>query len=502
ITSQLSALREGKPVSFELELPAPEGGLRYGVVTLIARQQLQQANDFLMLLTDVSARKLAEIAKIDFLHRHDALTHLPNHLYLQEQTKALVEAHPGYGHIGMLVLDIDHFKTINDSLGHATGDRLLQQMALRLKGLCRPGDTLSRQGGDEFVILVKDAASLEALGNFAEQVLHAVSEPFWLGDQRHDLHVSIGISVFPLDSADVELLFRHAETAMYQAKQDGRHRWRFFSIDTENSLRARHQLERELREAVQNQAFDLHYQAKIHTRLQRAVGVEALVRWPSASGETVSPADFIPLAEETGLILPLGQWVLETACRDGRAWQDQGLDICVSVNISFVQFREPDFLQMVIDALQRSGLRHDLLEVEITEGILVQDVDQALDTLNALQQLGVRIAIDDFGTGYSSLAYLKRFPINVLKIDQSFVRDMLREKTDLAIVEAIINIAHALQLELVAEGVEVEEQAALLQDKGCTVIQGYLYSRPAPFAQISALLQHGLPQSVESESPA
>ncbi len=492
IAGHLETLEEDQADSFEISLPMPHEGMRFGQVTLIARHK-QQQSDFLMLLTDVSARKLAEHAKIDFLSRHDTLTHLPNQLFLQEHTKAVIEAHPGHGHVGMLVVDIDHFKTINDTMGHATGDRLLQLMAARLKTLCRPGDILSRQGGDEFVILVKEALNLAALGDFAEHVLTALSEPFWLENQRHDLHVSIGISVFPHDCTDIQLLFRHAETAMYQAKQEGRDRWRFFSVETENSLRERHQLERNLREAMQNQQFELFYQAKVDSRERRIVGVEALIRWPNAPSGPVSPAQFIPLAEETGLIVPIGQWVLERACEDGRRWQDQGLAICVSVNISFLQFREQRFLQLVIDILERTGLRHDLLELEITEGVLVQNVEQALETLTALHQLGVRIAIDDFGTGYSSLVYLKRFPINVLKIDQSFVRDMLEESTDMAIVEAVIHISQALQLELVAEGVETEEQAAMLRAKGCPIIQGFLYSRPSSFASISELIVHGLP---------
>lgn len=488
IAGHLESLGAEQSASFEIELPAIHGGSRYGQVTLIARQSALRRGGVLMLLTDISARKQAEHAKLDFLSRHDALTDLPNQRYLHEHAKAVIEAHSGNGHVGMLVLDIDHFKTINDALGHATGDRLLQLIAARLKTLCRPGDTLSRQGGDEFVILVNETSSIAALGDFAEQVLHAVSEPFWLDNQRHDLHVSIGISEFPNDSADIQLLFRHAETAMYQAKQEGRKRWRFFSIDTENSLRARHQLERHLRDAVHDKAFEVHYQAKVDNSLHRVVGVEALIRWPNAPDGPVSPAQFIPLAEETGLILPIGEFVLQRACENGRSWQDQGLNICVSVNISFVQFREAAFLQRVVDILASTGLRPDLLELEITEGVLVQNFDQALETLMALHNMGVRIAIDDFGTGYSNLAYLKRFPINVLKIDQSFVRDMLEDSTDLAIVEAIINIGHALKLELVAEGVETQAQADMLLNKGCSVIQGFLYSRPCSFVSMNQFL--------------
>lgn len=493
IAQHVDSLLEGQPASFEIDLPAPHGGLRFGQVTLIARPSDEADSSFLMLLTDVSERKIDEHARLEFLSRHDTLTHLPNQRYLQEEIRAVIQVQSGQSQVGMLLLDIDHFKTINDTMGHTTGDRLLQLMAARLKNLCQPGDTLSRQGGDEFVILVKDAGSMTELGTYAEHVLQSVSEPFFLDGQRYDLHVSIGISVFPNDSADVQLLFRHAETAMYQAKQEGRHRWRFFSIDTENGLRARHQLERNMRDAVQAQAFEVYYQAKVDLDRAQIIGVEALIRWLDAPGGPLSPADFIPLAEEIGLILPIGQFVLQRACEQGRHWQTQGLNICISVNISFVQFCEAGFLPMVVDVLNATGLRHDLLELEITEGVLVRNVDQTLETLTALRQLGVRIAIDDFGTGYSSLAYLKRFPINVLKIDQSFVRDMLTESTDLAIVDAIINIGLALGLELVAEGVETIEQAQMLQQKGCAVIQGYLYSKPTSFTQMSDLLIRGLP---------
>lgn len=492
IADHLKSLKEGLSASFEIELPASHGGSRYGQVTLISRQKSSRSGEALMLLTDISARKLAEHARMDFLSRHDALTHLPNQLYLHEYAKAVIDTHTGHGHIGMLVLDIDHFKTINDTLGHASGDLLLQLMADRLKNICRIGDTLSRQGGDEFIILVNKADSIAALGDFAEQVLHAVDEPFWLDGKRHDLHASIGISVFPNDSADIHLLFRYAETAMYQAKQEGRKRWRFFSIDAENSLRARHQLERNLREAVHLKAFEVHYQAKVDSSLHRVTGVEALIRWPTAPGGPISPAKFIPLAEEIGLILPIGEFVLRRACENGRSWQDQDLNICVSVNISFVQFREAAFLKQVVDILASTGLRPDLLELEITEGVLVQNVDQSLVTLMALHKMGVRIAIDDFGTGYSSLAYLKCFPVSVLKIDQSFVRHMLEDPTDLAIVESIIHIGRALKLELVAEGVETQTQADMLLIKGCSVIQGYLYSQPCDFAHMNEFLSKDL----------
>jgi EAL domain-containing protein (putative c-di-GMP-specific phosphodiesterase class I)/FixJ family two-component response regulator len=355
-------------------------------------------------------------------------------------------------------------------------------------GCCRSTDVISRQDGDAFSLLLPDIASVEMLKDFSEQLLGFIGEPIWLDDHRYDLRASIGISVFPDDSEDADALYRHAESAMYEAKKQGRHRWHFFNAQIESDLRALLQRERDLRAALASEAFEVHYQAKVDAGPGRICGVEALVRWPGAPDGPVSPSEFIPLAESTGLIWALGKWVLLRACNDARYWQDNGLPVCVSVNISVVQFAEEGFLDLISDALTASGLRPELLELEITEGVLLKETQRALEKLAGLRQLGVRIAIDDFGTGYSSLAYLKHFPINVLKIDQSFIRDMLDHRADAAIIKAIILLGHSLSLELVAEGVETPGQSDALLALGCPVMQGFLFSQPVPFSQMSQFL--------------
>ncbi|MFJ7107192.1 putative bifunctional diguanylate cyclase/phosphodiesterase [Pseudomonas sp. NPDC098740] len=431
------------------------------------------------------------------LANHDALTGLPNRILLQDRTEqALQKARRNHSRVAMLLLDLDNFKVINDSMGHSVGDLVLQEVALRLSRSLRVVDTLSRQGGDEFILLLPEVIGFDAVGDFAERVLATISSPFSIQANRYDLSASIGISVFPEDSDDLESLYRHADSAMYQAKLSGRNRYCFFSLHIESSMRARHLLERHMRTALEDGVFEVFYQAKVDARQNQVIGLEALIRWRNHDGVLVSPVDFIPLAEETGLIIPIGKYVLLQACNDARVLRELGHDISISVNISVVQFREESFLDMVKGVLAESGLEAESLELEITEGVLARDIDNARETLFHLKALGVRISIDDFGTGYSSLAYLKRFPIDVLKIDQSFVRDMLTDKSDSAIIEAIIKLGQALGLELVAEGVETQEQANALLRQGCQIMQGYLYCRPIPFAQICSFLSSGLKVNV------
>lgn len=426
------------------------------------------------------------------LANHDSLTGLPNRILLQDRTEqALQKAQRNQARVAMLLLDLDNFKVINDSMGHSVGDALLKEVAARLSLASRALDTVSRQGGDEFIMLLPEVSGFEVVGDFAARVLAAIGEPIVLQGSRYDLNASIGISVFPDDCKDAESLYRHADSAMYQAKLDGRNRYRFFSLDIEQSTRGRHLLEQHMRNALENGIFEVFYQAKIVASENVLIGMEALVRWRNKEGKLISPAEFIPLAEETGLIIPIGKYVLKQACMDTQQLVAKGMRLVVSVNISAVQFREPGFLHMVQEALLESKLAPELLELEITEGVLAKDVDNTQHLLSSLRTMGVRIALDDFGTGYSSLAYLKSFPVDVLKIDQSFVRDMLVDQSDAAIIEAIIKLAQAFKLELVAEGVETQEQAAALQAYGCQIMQGYLYSRPVPFVEFCALLESG-----------
>jgi diguanylate cyclase (GGDEF)-like protein len=424
------------------------------------------------------------------LANYDALTGLPNRILLQDRAEqALQKARRTEGsRVAMMLLDLDNFKGINDSVGHSVGDAVLKEVAKRLARCSRSIDTVSRQGGDEFIVLLPDIHGFEAIGDYAKRLLTSIASPISVQANRYDLSASIGISIFPDDSEDLESLYRHADSAMYQAKLEGRNRFRFFSPAIESSTRARHLLERHMRHALEQGVFEVFYQAKYDAKRCRVCGLEALIRWRNSEGVLVSPADFIPLAEETGLIIPIGKMVLLQACKDAQKLFELGRPLCVSVNISAVQFREESFLQVVQDILQESGLRPALLELEITEGVLAKDIGQASEVLLALKALGVRVAIDDFGTGYSSLMYLKKLPIDVLKIDKSFVQDMLADSSDAAIVEAIIRLGQAMSLELVAEGVETQHQATQLLELGCSILQGYLYCRPIPFAQLCLYL--------------
>lgn len=423
------------------------------------------------------------------LANHDALTGLPNRTLLQDRTEqAIQKARRSQTRVAMLLLDLDNFKSINDAVGHSVGDALLKQVAERLSEAVRELDTVSRQSGDEFIMLLPEVSDFELVVNFANRLLASIATPFMLNGDRYELGASIGISVFPDDSNNVDSLYSHADAAMYQAKQEGRNRFRFFSTDVESKTRERHRLQQHMRAALDDGVFEVFYQAKVAAKDARVVGMEALIRWRNSDGSLTSPADFIPLAEETGLIIPIGKSVLRQACLDARVLFDRGTPVVVSVNISAIQFLDESFLQMVQEILLESKLMPSCLELEITEGVLTKDVRNTQFVLGELRRQGVRIAIDDFGTGYSSLAYLKRFPIDVLKIDQSFVRDMLVARSDAEIIEAIIKLAQALDLELVAEGVETQEQADALRRCGCHTLQGYLYSRPEPFNQFCASL--------------
>lgn len=436
--------------------------------------------------------RLRRMAKI--LANQDPLTNLPNRLLLTDRLAQAIESARRSGQrVGLLLLDLDNFKAVNDGEGHAIGDAILQETARRLSEHSRAMDTVCRPGGDEFVILLPEVQGFEAVGDYAERLQALIGEPYVVRNTSYHLSASIGISLYPDDSQDPESLYRHADSAMYQAKTSGRNGYCFFSSDIEQRMRARHLLDRNMRLALELGVFEVFYQAKVAAADQHIVGVEALIRWRNGEGRLIPPAEFIPLAEETGLIVPIGQQILLRACQDTRRWNDAGHDLRVSVNISAVQFRDERFVAQVGDILAQTGVQPQRVELEITEGVLASDSLGSRQTLAALRELGVRIAIDDFGTGYSSLAYLKRFPVDVLKIDQSFVRDMLHDHSDAAIIEAIVMLGEALDLELVAEGVETRAQEQALLALGCDVMQGYLYCRPIPCEAMTELLLTGLP---------
>jgi diguanylate cyclase (GGDEF)-like protein/PAS domain S-box-containing protein len=423
--------------------------------------------------------------------QHDLLTNLPNRLLLNDRiTQAIAMARRQNACLALLFLDLDRFKYINDSLGHASGDQLLKSVSKRLAAGVRKSDTVSRQGGDEFVILLSEIASPQDAATSAQKLLLSLSSLHSIGGQ--DLHINgtIGISVYPRDGDDAETLVKNADTAMYHAKERGRNNYQFFQ--PEMNLRAvqRQSLESHLHFAVEREEFLLHYQPRVNLDTGEITGVEALVRWQRPGHPLLPPAQFVPIAEDCGLIVQIGRWVLREACRQARAWQAVGLPpLPISVNVSASEFRHEGFVEGVRTILSETGLESRYLELELTEGVLMDNAESTASVLQQLKKMGVLLAVDDFGTGYSSLSYLRQFPINVLKIDQSFVHQITTDPDDSAIVSAIINMGKSLKYHVVAEGIETQEQKVFLQSQHCAEGQGYFFSKPLAAVQFASLLQ-------------
>lgn len=439
---------------------------------------------------DVSAAR-AIAQKISHLAQHDFLTDLPNRLLLNDRIENAIALARRHGkQPAVLFLDLDGFKHTNDSLGHPIGDRLLQSVAQRLVACVRSSDTVSRQGGDEFVILLSEIEHAEDAALSAEKMLLALAAPHSVAENELHITASIGISVYPNDGRDAQTLIRCADTAMYHAKAKGRNNYQFFTEDMNVRAVERHFLEGSLRRALERREFVLHYQPKIDLETGAITGVEALLRWRHPERGLIPPALFVPIAEDCGLIVPIGRWVLHEACRQAQGWVDAGLPpLPVAVNISAVEFQSKDFLDGVRAILKETRLDPGCLELELTESVLMQDAEATVRALAALKAIGVRLAIDDFGTGYSSLSYLRRFPIDTLKIDQSFVREITAGSLDDTIVSAIISMGRTLNQRVVAEGVETGEQLASLQRQHCGEGQGYHFSRPVSAAELVALLK-------------
>ena len=427
--------------------------------------------------------------QIRFLAYHDALTRLPNRaLLLSRLHQAIAHTQRSEETLAVMFLDVDRFKTINDTLGHPAGDTLLQQIGRRLTETLRVGDTVARAGGDEFLLLVPGLHSPEEAGPVAEHVLASLSAPFIVSGQTLRVTGSVGLSICPRDAADVESLIKYADTALYLAKEQGRNTFRFFSPDLDAKVRARMHLENDLRLAVDRNEFLLHYQPQIELATGRIIGVEALLRWLHPQRGLVLPGAFIPTAEETGLILPIGEWALRTACVQARAWQEAGgPQLRIAVNISSKQLNGADIVGVVGRTLAETRCDPRLLGLEITESAVMADPRDAIRVIRALHELGLEVTIDDFGTGYSSMAYLKRFALDRLKIDATFIRGTPEDKDDVAIVQATIALARQFRLRVTAEGVETAAQRAFLQAHDCDAIQGFLISAPLPGQDIAAL---------------
>ncbi|MCZ8253159.1 MAG: EAL domain-containing protein [Hylemonella sp.] len=439
--------------------------------------------------SDITERKAAE-QRIEYLAYHDALTGLPNRLLVQDRfVQAMAQADRHQTRIALVYLDLDNFKTLNDTLGHEAGDELLREVARRLRESVRDSDTISRQGGDEFLLMLTDLPDTEVVAAVVLKIMDKLQEPVQLGQQEFSTSASIGVAIGPQDGRDFETLRKKADMAMYRSKEAGRNVYHFFD-PTMDAEAGEHLLMRNgLRRALERDEFLLHYQPQYDLASGMLTGVEALIRWQHPELGLVLPGRFISVAEESGLIVPMGDWVLQQACQQAMRWQRAGLPpLTLAVNLSAIQFKRGQVEQSVLRALRASGLPPGQLELELTESILLQNVESVLSSVRALKQLGVKLAIDDFGTGYSSLAYLKQLDIDQLKIDQGFVRDLASDPDDAAIVRAIIQMAHSLNLRTLAEGVETEQIRDQLRAFGCDAAQGYFYSRPVPAPEIERLL--------------
>jgi diguanylate cyclase (GGDEF)-like protein/PAS domain S-box-containing protein len=456
-----------------------------GRVFSIAEKPLANGG-WLTTYEDITERRRAE-ATITHMARHDALTNLPNRRLFHEQIEQALGGLRRDEKVAVLCLDLDHFKAVNDTLGHTIGDKLLKMVGERLRQSVRDGDTVARLGGDEFAIVQGGEAEQPAdSAALASRLVDTLCTPYDLDGHQVVVGASVGISIAPTDGTDPDQLLKNADMALYRAKADGRGTYRFFEAEMDARAQARRRLELDLRAALQNEEFELHYQPIVQVTTGEIIAFEALLRWHHPERGIVAPLDFIPVAEETGLIGPIGEWVLRQACREAVTWPEQ---IHVAVNLSAVQFKNRQLVQMVVSALAASGLAPGRLELEITESVLLQDSEGTLATLHNLRRFGVRIAMDDFGTGYSSLSYLRSFPFDKIKIDRSFIEDVATRDDSMAIVRAVTGLGKSLGIATTAEGVETQAQLDTLRAEGCTEVQGYFFSKPKPAGEIQRLLR-------------
>jgi diguanylate cyclase (GGDEF)-like protein/PAS domain S-box-containing protein len=447
------------------------------------------ATHFVGVLNDVTNIKYYE-EQLERQANVDTLTELANRNALKDRIRQAISTAQRTGSFVTIgFMDLDNFKFINDSLGHNVGDELLKEVAERLVSCMRSHDTIARYGGDEFAFVLVGQKDEQSVAHLVDRILKTVDRPFHIRGHKFYISCSVGLSFYPKDGNDADTLLRNADAAMYRAKESGRNNFQFYTPAMNQRVTERLSLEARLRQALADDEFALHYQPKVDLRSGAVVGAEALLRWFPRSGRPVTPANFIPLAEETGLIVPIGEWVLRTACVHTRALQDAGLPVSVAVNISARQFDANRLMGTIRDALEGAGLEPDLLELELTESLVMENPEEVVRVLHALKEMGLRLAIDDFGTGYSSLSYLQRLPVDRLKIDQSFVRDIGADPDDAIIARAVISLGHSLGMSVIAEGVSSKEQLSFLRENGCDEMQGYLFSRALPFEELMLLLR-------------
>jgi diguanylate cyclase (GGDEF)-like protein/PAS domain S-box-containing protein len=482
-------LQSEKPQFDEREFVTPDQTIRsIHSRRLMINAGRENAKYVLGVIDDVTERKQAE-ARIAHLAHYDALTGLANRALFREELEKELTRVRHSGQIAILYLDLDHFKTVNDTLGHLVGDELLKAVASRLKGCLRDRDHIARLGGDEFAVVRTDLIEAKEADLLAQQLRDAILErPFDLNGHQAVVDLSVGIALWPSDGADSDELLKHADLALYGAKSEGRGTYRYFEPEMNIRMKRRRALEFDMRKALSGGEFRLHYQPLVNLKSRAIVGCEALLRWQHPQRGLISPAEFIPVAEETGMINAIGAWVLRQACAEAANWP---ADIKVAVNVSPLQFRNQNLTQTVVNSLAASRLAADRLEIEVTESVLMQNNDATLAVLHQLRALGIQISLDDFGTGYSSLSYLRSFPFNKIKIDRSFINDLTGGADGLAMVRAILNLADSLKMTTTAEGVETAEQEVILREAGCAEMQGYVFSRPVPASEISALLRGG-----------
>ena len=496
------AIALDSPFDLEYRVIWPDGSVRWMAVRgQITRDASGNAQRIVGVNADVTSRKQAE-QRITYLAHHDALTGLPNRVLLQDRIEqAIVHSHRNATQLAVMFIDLDHFKTINDSLGHQQGDALLQLVAARILDSLREIDTVSRLGGDEFVIVIPALAPQDGGGHatsVAQKVLESLSANFQV--QGHELNVgaSIGISIYPTDGETADILMRNADAAMYHAKGRGRNQYQFFTVAMNTAAQLRMTMQTQLRRSLQTNDFILYYQPVYKASSRKLVGFEALLRWKNADGTLVRPGEFISVAEDSGLIIPIGEWVIREACRTAALWQQNGEQLQMAINVSAIQLRRKNFVDTFADILAETGADPRLIEMEVTESVIVGGHEEAIAALTKLDAMKIRIAIDDFGTGYSGLSYLKQFPIHTVKIDQSFIRDLTIDKEDEAIVRAIIAMSRSLSLNVVAEGVESAQQLAMLSELGCDLVQGYYFSEPLSLEAANSLIANQTSSQLQS----